>query len=134
MFILAVPQLHTDNKRPMQGKLFIEPFVCIFMVEETLIWTAIWKKPGSSAHFPKRTGCTPWFFKMSAGTKLNCTFNNSRLNSKKIKNKKMEILPFSMATFRREDLDYKCSLMAAERGKWKFASDARFSSTGAPLD
>ena len=25
----------------------------------------------------------PWFFRMSAGTKLNCAFNNSGLNSKK---------------------------------------------------
>ena len=41
------------------------------------------KKPGRSAHFPKGTGCTPWFFRMSAGTKLNCAFNNSSLNSKK---------------------------------------------------
>ena len=24
------------------------------------------EKPGSSAHFPKRTGCMPWFFRMSA--------------------------------------------------------------------
>ena len=40
------------------------------------------KKTGSSAHIPKRTGCTPWFFRMSASTKLNCAFNNS-LNSKK---------------------------------------------------
>ena len=40
-------------------------------------------KPGSSAHFPKRIGCMPWFFRMSAGTKLNCAFNNSGLNSKK---------------------------------------------------
>ena len=35
------------------------------------------EKPGSSAHFPKGTGCTPWFFRISAGTKWNCAFNNS---------------------------------------------------------
>ena len=29
------------------------------------------EKPGSSAHFPKRTGCMPRFFRMLAGTKLN---------------------------------------------------------------
>ena len=29
------------------------------------------KKPGISDHFPKGTGCTLWFFRMSAGTKLN---------------------------------------------------------------
>jgi hypothetical protein len=62
------------------------------------------EKPGSYVHFPKRTGCTPWFFRMSASTKLNCAFNNSGLNSKKkIKNKKMEILHFSRATFTQEE-------------------------------
>ena len=40
------------------------------------------EKSGSSAHFSKRTGYMPWFFKMSAGTKLNCAFNNSDINSK----------------------------------------------------
>ena len=39
----------------------------------------------------------------------------------------MEILHFLKRNF--PDLDYKCSLVAAERGKWKFASNARFSST-----
>ena len=47
MFILQVPpnfiNSKNDNKRPLQGKLFIESFVCIFMVEETFIWTEIWK-------------------------------------------------------------------------------------------
>ena len=41
------------------------------------------KKPGSFDHFPQVTGCTPWFFRVSADTKLNCDFNNSGLNSKK---------------------------------------------------
>ena len=41
------------------------------------------KKPGSFDHFPKGTGCTPCFFRISADTKLNCAFNNSSLNSKK---------------------------------------------------
>ena len=40
------------------------------------------EKPGSFDHFPKWTGCTPWFFRISADTKLNCAFNNSGLNSK----------------------------------------------------
>ena len=26
------------------------------------------ENPGSSAHLPKRAGCMPWFFQMSAGT------------------------------------------------------------------
>ena len=41
------------------------------------------EKPGSFDHFPKGTGCTPCFFRISADTKLNCAFNNSSLNSKK---------------------------------------------------
>ena len=41
------------------------------------------EKPGSSAHVPKRTVCTPWFFRMSAGAKLNCALTKSGLNSKK---------------------------------------------------
>ena len=46
MFIFQAPQFHlfkNDNKRPLQGKLFIEPLVSIFMVEETCLWTQIWK-------------------------------------------------------------------------------------------
>ena len=55
------------------------------------------EKPGSSAHFPKKTGCTPGFFRMSAGTKSNCAFNNSGHNSKTKLNKKMKILHFLSA-------------------------------------
>ena len=50
-------------------------------------------KPGSFDHFPKGTGCTPWFFRISADTKLNWAFNNSGLNSKK-KKKKSKNLAF----------------------------------------
>ena len=71
------------------------------------------EKPGSSYHFPKGTGCTPWFFRMSAGTKLNCAFNNSALNNnlKKFrKNSKFSIcqgMHLQDRNFR--DLDNKCS-------------------------
>ena len=41
------------------------------------------EKPGSIDPFPKRTGCTPWLFRIYADTKLNGAFNNSRLDSKK---------------------------------------------------
>ena len=41
------------------------------------------QKPGSLDRFPKGPGYTPWFFKMSVGTKLNSAFNNSYPNSKK---------------------------------------------------
>ena len=40
------------------------------------------EKPGSSDAFPKVTGCTPWFFRMSAGSELNCALNNSAPNNK----------------------------------------------------
>ena len=46
------------------------------------------EKTGDFDHFPKGTGCTPWFFRISADTKLNCAFNNSSLNSKQKLNKK----------------------------------------------
>ena len=40
------------------------------------------KKPGRSEDFPQGTGCTSWFFIMSAGTKLNCAFKLSSANNK----------------------------------------------------
>ena len=46
------------------------------------------EKPGSSDPFPKGTGCTPWFFRMFAGTKLKCAFNNSSPYNNFQKNKK----------------------------------------------
>ena len=60
------------------------------------ITESVWyENPGSSAHFPKRTGCTPWFFRMSAGTKLNCVFNDCSPNSKEKKlNKKIKFCIF----------------------------------------
>jgi hypothetical protein len=61
------------------------------------------EKPGTFDHFPQVTGCTPWFFRISADTKLNCAFNNSGLNSKKKLNKKMEILHFLRATITQEE-------------------------------
>ena len=65
------------------------------------------EKPG--AHFSKRTGCTPWFFRMSAGTKLNCAFNDSGLNSNNLKRKIafFKGLHFYKRNF--SDLNYKCS-------------------------
>ena len=71
------------------------------------------EKPGSSDPFPKGTGCTPWFFRISADTKLNCAFNNSGLNSKQkkiIKKSKFCIFQgphLHKRNFR--DLDYKYS-------------------------
>ena len=62
------------------------------------------EKPGSSAHFPKRTGCMQWFFRMSAGTKLIAPVI---IAASRVKRKflwKMEILNFSRATFPREEI------------------------------
>ena len=52
------------------------------------------EKPGSSDSFPKGTGCTSWFFRMSAGTKLNCAFNNSAPNNNKKNKEKSKNLAF----------------------------------------
>ena len=41
------------------------------------------KKPGISDHFPQGTGCMSSFFKISAGTKLKCAFNNTSPNSRR---------------------------------------------------
>ena len=57
------------------------------------------EKQGRFDYFPKGTGCTPWFFRISADTKLNCAFNNSSLNRKKKLKKKVKILHLSRATF-----------------------------------
>ena len=71
------------------------------------------EKPGSFDLFPMGTGCTPWFFRISAGTKLNFAFNNSSSNNNKKKIKKTS----KVSTFQRLhlhernfcNLDYKCS-------------------------
>ena len=48
-------------------------FCLISPVEKSPAWSV----EGQS----KGTGYTPWFFRMSAGTKLNCPFNNSAPNN-----------------------------------------------------
>ena len=60
-------------------------------------------KTESSAHFPRRAGCTPWFFRMSVGTKLNCALNNSGTNSFKKFNKTKLNFAILWATFPREE-------------------------------
>ena len=71
------------------------------------------EKPESFDHFPKGTECTPWFFRISADTKLNCAFNNSGLNSrKKIKYKKSNFCIFQGLHLHESNfcnLDYKCA-------------------------
>ena len=41
------------------------------------------EQSGRSDHFPEGTECTPWFFVMSAGTKLKCALKLSSPNIKK---------------------------------------------------
>ena len=46
MFFLQVPQtslFHKMAKRQLQGKVFIEPLLFVCMVEDTFIYTDIWK-------------------------------------------------------------------------------------------
>ena len=75
------------------------------------------EKTGSFDHFPKGTGCTPWFFRISANNKINCVFNNSGLSSKK-----------------RVKIDYNCYKIASERGNMANLEYSTFSSTEAPLN
>ena len=50
MIILQVPPTSLILK-PLQGKLLIEPFRCIFMGEETFIWTEILKNQEALLNF-----------------------------------------------------------------------------------
>ena len=79
------PPLHYfikwKQKTIVRKKLFIGPFLCICMVEETCVWTEIWKNSGSSDPFPKGTGCTLWFFRMPFSIKLICAFDNTPLKN-----------------------------------------------------
>ena len=57
-------------------------------------------------HFPEGTDCPPWFFKMSAGTKLKCVFRLSSLNSKGLHLHEVNFC----------NLNYNCFKMAAHCG------------------
>ena len=87
MFILQVPPtslIHKLTKKKTSAGQTLYRTLCLYIYGGGNVnLDRDMEKPGSSAHFPKRTGCTPWFFEMSAGPKLNCAFNNSCLNSKK---------------------------------------------------
>ena len=58
MLVLKVPPFSFTHKmltkKPQQGKLFMKPFHCTFMVEDTFIWTVIWKYQEDLATFLKR--------------------------------------------------------------------------------
>ena len=95
------------------------------------------KKPGSSAHFPKKTGCMPWFFRMSAGIKLNFAFNNSGLNKNKTKIiiKKCQFYIFQGLHLHKRIFP----ILIINASKWRRSagngmSNAKFSSTEAPLN
>ena len=97
------------------------------------------EKPVSSDPFPKGTGCTPWFFRMSAGTKLNCAFNNSAPNNNFKKNKgNCQNLAFFKGYIYTKGISAISTINAPKwrrsAGTWKFSSNATFSSTEAPLD
>ena len=96
------------------------------------------EKPGSSDPFPKGTGCMPWFFRMSAGTKLNCAFNNSSpINAKKNQSKNQN-LAFVKGYIYTKGISAISTINAPKwrrsAGTWKFLSNATFSSTDVPLD
>ena len=93
------------------------------MVEETDM-----EKPGSSDTFPNGTGCTPWLFRMSVGTKLNFAFNNSSSNNNKKKIKKTSNVSTFQGLHLHEGIFAILTINAPKRqrsaGTWKFWSNA----------
>ena len=96
MYSVSTPFLriehHSTNFQPKNTPFTLHNPSKLYTVQITQ-YIALWRKllfgqrygKSQEAHSPKRTGKTPWFFRTSAGTKLNCAFNNSGLNSKKNK-------------------------------------------------
>ena len=85
------PQLHKFIKwqqNTSAGQILYRALCLHIYVGGNIYLERDMEQPGSSAHLPKRTGCTLCFFRISASTILNCAFNNSGLNSKKKFNKK----------------------------------------------
>ena len=78
----------TANKKTLQGKLFIKPFLCIN--GGNIYLDRDMKQPGISDHFPEGTGFTSWFFILSAGSKLKGAFRISSPNSKRIEDEKIK--------------------------------------------
>ena len=97
-------------------------------------------KPRSSDPFPKGTGCTPWFFRMSAGTKLNYAFHNSSPNNnfKENKGKKNLNFVFFKGSISTRGISAISTINAPKWRQstetWTFSSNATFLSTEAPLD
>ena len=63
-----------------QRTLFIEPFHCVFMVGEKIIWTVILKKTGRSDKFSELTRCQSGFCKSNVNIELHIAFNNISVN------------------------------------------------------
>ena len=85
MFILQVPQtslIHKWQQKTTAGQTLHSALSLHIYSGGNIYLDRGTEKPESSDPFSKRTGCTPWFFRMSAGTKLNCAFKNSSPNKK----------------------------------------------------
>ena len=51
------------------------PFIHIYSGGNVDLYSDIKKNPGKSDQLPEGTGCPPWFFMKSGGTKLKGTSN-----------------------------------------------------------
>ena len=88
MFILQVPPtsfIHKWQHKTTTGQTLYRTLSLHIYGGGNIYLDRDVKKPGSSDPFPKGTGCTPWFFRISARTKLNCAFNNSSPNNNILK-------------------------------------------------
>ena len=91
MFILQVPptsiihKMKKEKKKTFSGQTLYRTLCLHIYGGGNIYIDRDMEKQGSSAHFPRRTGCTPWFFRMLAGIKLNCTFNNGVPNRRRKK-------------------------------------------------
>ena len=114
MFILQVPPtslIHKKQQKTTAGQTLYRTISLHINGGGKIYLERDMEKPGSFDHFPKGTGCTPCFFRISADTKLNCAFNNSSLNSNKKKLiKKSKFCIFQGLNLQERnfcDLDYK---------------------------
>ena len=66
----------------MQGKLLIEPFYCIFIVEEFFFWTAICKNKRALLSFLKGQDVSY----LNVNIAMQSAFNNRSVNNSKTSN------------------------------------------------
>ena len=132
MFILKVPpNLITHKmttKRPLQGKLFIEPFFHIYGGGNIYLDRDI-KNQEAMLTFLREQDARHGSSECRPG--LNCAFNNSNPNRKK---GKVCIFKGYISTKGISAIStINAPKLQQSAGTWKFASNATFSSREAPL-